>query len=456
MNKLYLCLLIGSLSFTKSVDFQEVLDLTLNNNKDLQNTKLDIELSKLDSQKIDAINLGKLSLKNETSRTNHSGYVFNSKLSSREASFNDFGADDFINNNMNSSIEPNNLNYPKARTNITNKLTYDLPLFTGFKLQNQKEILKLQQKANEIKYNLDKKELSFEVLKAYNNAVVAKEFIQAAKKAKEAISYVVKSANAFQVEGLVTKIDVKQAKVYELNTNSKLIDAKNNFDLSLAYLRFLTSNDSISDVKDLKYIYCDISTMNELYKKALVNRDELKMQDIQKQAMKKNINIAKSSYYPTVYSHLEYGFNDDKLTLDEDKDFYTAMVGLNYDLFDGTRSIEKQKSKIAYQKAALNYEKLKDAVKLQLEKALLDLSSKEKILKEKQEAKKLAQEVFDQSTLMYKNQLIAMTNLLEQEANLRKNEADLIVAKYKRSLALAKVATVLGIDFSNTKYNKGN
>lgn len=453
MNKLYLCLLIGSLSFAKSVDFQEVLDLTLNNNKDLQNTKLDIELSKLDSQKIDAINLGKLSLKNETSRTNHSGYVFNSKLSSREASFRDFG---FIQQSQGIDVEPTDLNYPKARTNITNKLTYDLPLFTGFKLQNQKEILKLQQKANEVKYNLDKKELSFEVLKAYNNAVVAKEFIQAAKKAKEAISYVVKSANAFHEEGLVTKIDVKQAKVYELNTNSKLIDAKNNFDLSLAYLRFLTSNDSISDVKDLKYIYCDISTMNKLYKKALLNRDELKMQDIQKQAMKKNINIAKSSYYPTVYSHLEYGFNDDKLTLDEDKDYYTAMVGLNYDLFDGTRSIEKQKSKIAYQKAALNYEKLKDAVKLQLEKALLDLSSKEKILKEKQEAKKLAQEVFDQSTLMYKNQLIAMTNLLEQEANLRKNEADLIVAKYKRSLALAKVATVLGIDFSNTKYNKGN
>ena len=454
MNKLYLCLLIGSLSFAKSVDFQEVLDLTLNNNKDLQNTKLDIELSKLNSQKIDAVNFGKLSFKNETSRTNHSGYVFNSKLSSREASFNDFGAGEF--NPSQLGVEPNNLNYPKARTNITNKLTYNLPLFTGFKLQKQKEILKLQQKANEVKYNLNKKELAFEVLKAYNNAVVAKEFIQAAKKAKEAISYVVKSASAFHKEGLVTKIDVKQAQVYELNTNSKLIEAKNNFDLSLAYLRFLTSSDSISDVKDLKHIYCDISTMDELYKKALENRDELKMQNIQKQAMKKNIDIAKSSYYPTVYSHLEYGFNDNALTLDEDKDYYTAMLGLNYDLYDGTRSIEKQKSKIAYKKAVLNYKKLEDAVKLQLEKALLDLSSKEKILKEKQEAKKLAQEVFDQSNLMYKNQLIAMTNLLEQEANLRKNEAELIVAKYERSLALAKVATVLGIDFSTTNYDKGN
>ena len=107
MNKLYLCLLIGSLSFAKSVDFQEVLYLTLNNNKDLQNTKLDIELSKLDSQRIDAINLGKLSLKNETSRTNHSGYVFNSKLSSREASFRDFG---FIQQSQGIDVEPTDLN----------------------------------------------------------------------------------------------------------------------------------------------------------------------------------------------------------------------------------------------------------------------------------------------------------------------------------------------------------
>lgn len=453
MYKFFLYLLLSISVYAQSVNFKEVLDLTINNNKELKTQKLNIKESKLNTKQIDAMNYGKVYFDEQINRTNHSGYVFNSKLSSREASFNDFGAAQFTGASA-LEVQPQNLNYPKDRNNFTTKISYDLPLFTGFKLSNQKDILILQEKANEVKYNLNKKQLSYEVLKAYNGAVVAKEFIKAVKKAKEAITYVVKSANAFHKEGLVTKIDVKQAKVYELNTNTKLIEAENKFALSLAYLKFLTSNQNIKDVRELKNIYCDISDLSNLYERGLRNRDELKMQNFNKQAMKKNIEISNSSFYPNIYSHLEYGFNDDKLTLDTDKDYYNAMIALNYTLFDKTRNIEKQKSKIQFQKANLNYEKLKDAIRLDIDKALLELKAKEKIFNEKIEAKELAQEVFDQSALMYKNQLIAMTNLLEQEANLRKNEAELIVARFEHSLALAKIATVLGVDFSNTIYNK--
>lgn len=452
MYKISLSLLLASITYAQTVTFDEALNLTIKHNKDLKKQQLNINISELNIKNIDSLNYGKIQLNEEISRTNHSGYVFNSKLSSREATFDDFGSGEF--NPANLNIEPKNLNYPEARNNFNTKVTYDIPLFTGFKLSNQKDILKLQQKASEVKYNLNKKQVSFEVLKAYNGAVVAKEFIKASKKAKEAIKYVVKSANAFHKEGLVTKIDVKQAKVYELNINTKLIEAQNKFDLSIAYLKFLTSSDNIKDVENLKNIYCEIPTNKTLYERALENRDELKMQKINKDASKKNIDISKSAYYPNVYSHLEYGFNDDKLTLDSDKDYYMAVIGLSYTLFDNTRNIQNQKSKIAYQKANLNYEKFKDALKLQLEKASLELKAKERILSEKNEAKNLAQEVFDQSTLMYKNQLIPMTNLLEQEANLRKNDAELIVAKYEKSLALARLALVLGVDFSQTQLNK--
>ena len=121
-----------------------------------------------------------------------------------------------------------------------------------------------------------------------------------------------------------------------------------------------------------------------------------------------------------------------------------AMLGISLTLFDDTRSIEKEKSKIEYAKANLNQEKLKDAIKLELKKAILELETKENILKEKVEAKNLANEVLEQAKLQYKNRLISMTTLLSQEANFRKNEAFLIQARYEKSLALAKVNLVLG------------
>lgn len=450
MHKIYLSLLITSLSYAQSISFQEVLNLTLQNNKDLQYQKLNIESSNLNTKTIDSINYGKLSLTEELSRTNHAGYVFNSKLSSREATFRDFG---FAQQNEGMDVQPKDLNYPDARNNYNTKLIYEVPLFTGFKLSNQKDILELQEKANEIKYNLDKKELTFEVLKAYNSAVVAKEFVKALQKGKVAITQIVKSADAFHKEGLVTKIDVNEAKVYELNINSQLIEATNNFELALAYLRFLSSDDSISDVESLENINFEISQENLLYNQALENRDEVKMQDIQVNATKKNINIANSAYYPSIYSHLEYGFNDDKLTLDDEKDYYMALVGINLTLFDNTRDIEKEKSKIEYAKASLNSEKLKDAIKLELQKTILNLQTKENILKEKIEAKNLASEVLEQSKLLYQNHLISMTTLLSQEANFRKNEALLIQANYEKSMAIAKINLALGKNLNNKENN---
>ena len=176
------------------------------------------------------------------------------------------------------------------------------------------------------------------------------------------------------------------------------------------------------------------------------------MQDINLNATKKNIEVANGSYYPTIYSHLEYGFNDNTMTLDDEKDYYMALVGINLTLFDDTRDIEKQKSKIEYAKASLNSEKLKDAIKLEVQKTILNLETKEKILEEKIEAKNLANDVLEQSKLLYQNHLISMTTLLSQEANFRKNEALLIEARYEKSLALAKINLALG----KTIYKENN
>ncbi|MDK2080205.1 TolC family protein [Aliarcobacter butzleri] len=441
IKKIYLSFLISTLCYSQSINFNEVLQQALENSKDLKKQALNIDSIKQDYNIVDGINYGKLSISSEVSRTNHAGYVFNSKLSSREATFRDFG---FSQMNEGMDIIPKDLNYPNDRTNINSYVSYDIPLFMGFKIENQKDILKLQEKANELLYNLDKKNLEFEILKAYNGAVVAKDFVKALEKAKQTVEFIYEGAKEFHKNGLVTKIDVNEAKVYQLNINSTLTEAKNNFNLALAYLKYLTSNENITDVENLENIYFDLKNFDELYNIALETRDEVKMQNITIESNKKNIDVQKGSYYPTAFSHLEYGVNDDRFTASKDKDYYIALVGISLTLFDSSRSAYLEKSKIEHLKSTLDYEKLKDGIKLELEKAILDYKAKQEILKEKIEAKNLAFEVLNQANLQYKNRLISMTTLLSQEANFRKSESMLINAKYENSLALAKLNLVLG------------
>jgi len=439
---LYL-LLLSTYSLSQTINYEEVVSQTIENNNRLKLQELNIEASKIDIQKVNGLSYGKLELNHEVMRTNHPGYVFNSKLSSREASFNDFGALDFTGPST-IDVIPDNLNNPESVNNFTTKVTYDLPLFTGFKLSNQEELLKIKNQAQILKLTLDKRALEFEVLKAYNGAVVAKEFIEATKQAKNAVSQFVKSANEFYKEGLVTKIDTKQAKVQKLKVQSEVTQAQNKFDIAIAYLRFLSSNEQLSNVKSLKLFRVNNKTLKSLYKESIENRVDLKMLDISKDAMEKNVDLNKSSFYPNIYSHLEYGFNDNTLNFDSSKDYYMGLVGLKYTIFDTSRDADLQKSKIELNKTKLNLNQLQDAIKLELEKAFLNLKAKEKIHLEKIEAKELSLEVLEQSKLMYKNQLISMTELLKQEASYRENEAQLIMASYEKSIAQARLKLALG------------
>lgn len=132
----------------------------------------------------------------------------------------------------------------------------------------------MQKKAEQIKLNININYLSLEVLKAYNNAVVAKEFLKASKDALVAVKRYEDTANEFYKEGLVTRIDKKQAQVKRLNTQSSFIQAKNNFELSLAYLSFLTGIENLTDVKKLKNYEINKNTDTS---SALEKRDEIKI-----------------------------------------------------------------------------------------------------------------------------------------------------------------------------------
>ena len=454
-------LLLGSplLLFSTTINFQESLVKTLENNKGLKAKKLEVEKSKLDLKEAESYNYGNLVFNENISRTNNAGYVFGMKLASREASFADFGFDEFLAHwgagspaNVLLATQPDKLNNPDTRTNFETKLTYKAPIFTGYKLENAKKMAKLQILAKTAKYNYDEKTLGLEVLKAYNGAVASKEFIKATTKAKEATSSFVNFAHELFKEGLVTNIDVKQAKVYDMGVDTKMIEAENRYALAISYLKFLTSDDTITDVDGFQNINIDTKSLDTLKNKAHKNREDFKWMKYNKDTMKTKIEFDSAYKYPMIGAQVEYGFNDNTLNpIDAtDHDYYMAAVGLSYTIFDGSvSSIKQQKAKIEHRKTLHYFEYMKDGISLEVEKNMLTLQSKEKILTQKLKALNLADEVLEQSQEMYKNHLINMSNLLMQQANQQKSSAETILAKYEKTLAAAALKISLGQTLKN-------
>ena len=443
LKKTLILATLSSSIFANTIGFSDAYNLAMKNNHELKAKKISIDNAKLDVSTASGYNYGTLKFNENIARSNNALAVFGMKLMSREADFGDFGFSEFDGTNPNIlKVQPNDLNNPGYRNNFETKFTYELPIFTGFKLSSAKDMALLQVTANKAKYTYDKKQLGLEVLKAYNGAVAARYFIDATKDAKKATLSFVNFASEMYKEGYVTSIDVKQAQVYDMKINSMLLEAQNKHSLAIAYLKFLTSNDKITDVKD--YMNININTKN--IKLNVNNRDDYKYMRANTSTMKKKIDFEKSASYPMIGTHFEYGFNDNELNnIHKDKDYVTAAIGLEYKIFDGSKTNNDiKKAKLAYIKTNHYLQHMRNGIKLQVQKAQLTLKTKKSVLKEKLNASNMEKEILEQSNEMYKNQLLKMSDLLMQEAKTQKAKAEAIMAKYEVTIAAAKLKLALG------------
>ncbi|MCV6608424.1 MAG: TolC family protein [Campylobacterales bacterium] len=464
MKKLAL-ILIPYILFSKSVDFHTALSLTLKNSQELKGKKLDLKSSKKQIEEANSYNFGTLSFNETVSHTNHAGYVFGMKMSAREATFGDFGFKDFLTplgsaiygasqgqapSDMSSLLkkQPDDLNNPEARTNYETKLSYDIPLFVGFKLQSGKEMATLQAMAKEAKLNHDEKALGLKVLQGYNGAVTAKKFIQLTKKGKARANSFIKTASDMYRKKLTRIVDVKQAKMAYLSIDTKLQEAQNNYNMAIAYLKFLTGDNSITDVADMKEISYSSKSLPELQQIAIESRDDFSWMNYNVQTMKKKVTFDSSDRYPTIGAHLEYGYNDDSFSVDSEHDYYLVAVGLKYNIFDGGLvSAKKEKAQLDYLKTKNYFELMENGIKLEVEKNFNDFTTQEETFEAKKNTGAMSEEILDETVKIYKNNLNFRTNmmyLLMSLQSMMTAQGDVIKSEYDKSLAGAKLQLSLG------------
>ncbi len=425
----------------KVVDFKESYELALKSSPAIKASATNIDIAKEDLATVLAQDFGILSLKHNFTYSNSPLNVFGFKLSSREASFGDFGFGEF---NGDSSIVPNALNNPSPKANFDTFLEYQYPIFTGFKIEHYKQIASLQIRANEIRLAIDKKVLEKELFYAYNSAVLSRHILDATKKGLESAKSILNLTTEFVNKGLLTNVDLIEAKEHLLKAKSKVTDVQNRYAIALAYIRFLTVDSTIDGVYEFEIPSIETQNLNILQELAIANRDEIKFISSNLATLSKKIDVEKSENYPQVGLFARYGLNSDSLpTLQND--YYTVGVGINYTIFDaGSRVSKSEKANLEHLKVGFQKEELINSIKLDVEKSLLDMETKKEIVSQKEQSKLLAEEIFENSLLMYKNSLITISDLLIKEARVFEARANLYEAEYNYLLSIANLKYSIG------------
>ncbi len=449
----------------KHLQLQEALALLEKNNLEIKAAKYEEAMKYYDHVAVKAKSFGSLDFTFMALRSNDAGNVFGFKMQSREASFADFGFDEFLApmgqvlENMNAypghlpkgftkgmgsilNIQPKKLNYPKARNHFAYKFTYKLPLYTGGMLSSYRAITKKMYEMSQ----LDTKKLlalkKFELKKTFYNIALVNNFIANLYKIRRNVATLKNVIKEMKKEGYALETDIMEVDAKLAEVDAMLDEAKLNKQLAYYYLSFLlnTKVDSIIPPRHMPKI--PTATKEIIEAKSLdIAKAKLGL-SISKDA----VELAKAKFKPTVGAFAEYGFADKKIFPHQlkERDFYTVGVQLKWNLFNGggdKAAYEKAKSK--YLQVATQVELAKKGIWLKVQKLKAQIKSLQARVRSYEKQYKVAHRIYLTYRAKYKEGLVSITDLLIKQSNEVQVLMQLLKIKNERNEKILKLQEVL-------------
>ena len=326
------------------------------------------------------------------------------------------------------------------------------PIFTGFALTTTYELAKLGVDLSKIKYLQDKITISYQVKEAFFNLLGAGKLKMVGEQTVAQITEnhrIIK--NYFDV-GLVPLNDLLKAEVQLAEAKQKLIRAENAVYLSGSQLNTLLRLPlegpiSVQDI--LNYQSYD-KKLSECKQAALNTRTEVKELETRFEVAEKNINLAKSEYYPQVYLQSRYKKEGDGPDVSGSLTYYAdnfeVLAGLKWNLWEWGRThyLVQEKIKEREQvKAALV--QAKDMVELEVQRSFINLREAEKNIGVSQQSIQSAEENFRISEVRYREQIATSLELFDAQTLLTQAQVNYYRALYDYNLSLAQLQKSMGI-----------
>jgi len=438
-------LLSANDTMTDALSLNQALEMLKSQNLELKAAKLDVESAKAEADSVSGMNWGKLTFTQDFARSNDAGNVFGFKLTSREANFGDFGAEEFMNNFMaghpDYETPPQNLNYPGYRNFFQSKLKYEVPLFTGFAISSYESIMHEMTKLK----NLDKKkvlsEKTYELRKSYYDMALLNSSIKNLTKILNNIDTLENTTKTMIEVGYAKHVDLLEVKAKKGNVERLLSQMEANKKLLYHYISFLL-NQKVNNI---------IPPASEVAMPEFTNEEVLKRNlDIQKantglEIRKSMLDSSKAAYYPTVGAFGEVATADNTFLGDaSDHKAYTVGARLTWNLFNGGIDAAKiEKSKIEKMKMKSQVALAKQGISLKLAKIRTEIESVDFEIASLEKELALANAIYENYEGRYKEKLVSMSDVIIKQSAQIEKILQLQMAKNKRTekiFALEKLA----------------
>jgi len=337
--------------------------------------------------------------------------------------------------------------------NYTLKLSFQQPLFTGFRLIEQKRSTEHLKEAADYDYQKDKNEVAFGIKTAFWNYYKALEIKTVFDDNIKSIEKHLDDTKNLLNNGLATQNDVLKLEVQLSNTKLMLIDAENNIELA----RIVFNKTIGLPIEEKTFINPEEIQVKDTYNEyqslrneALSNRNEIKSTEKRIEAGEDNINANRSSFFPQVFLSGNYYLSrpNQRYQPPEDKIHGTWDLGITliWDIWTwgNTSAQVKQAEENLLQTETLK-KQLKENIELEVSQSYLSLKYTEQKIEVLEITIQEAEENLRITNERYEHQLATSTDLIDAEnsvitaqTNYKEALADFEISKIKLEKALGR------------------
>jgi outer membrane protein TolC len=447
-----------------NLSLKEALQLMKRDNIELKISKFNEQMKAQEAKVAQGYNYGKLDIKVQAMRSNDPGNIFGFKLKSREATFGDFGFADFMgaigqgaqqaNGDFGAfsqglasqgdnilAIEPKDLNYPDARNHFQTTLTYQVPLYTGGKLDQYGKITKALERMSKLDSSKLLNEKVFQATKTFYDISLVNQYIDNLGNIVSNIDKLENIVSSMKEEGFAKEIDQLEVQAKKAEVESMLSQATYNKELAYQYLSFLLNQkvDSIQNVNTLavmpKIVRDEIQEDNLDIQKAKLG---LKITDMA-------IKVEESNFLPTVGAFGEYGSSDNNPFNEfTHKDFYTVGLQLDWNLFNG--NIDKhnlEKSKVQNMKVREQVQLAKKGICLKVRKLVTEVKSKDAEITNLETQFNFASKVYENYQERYREGITSISDVIIKQSKELEVLLKLLTSKNDRNAKVFELTSII-------------
>jgi len=339
-----------------------------------------------------------------------------------------------------------------TQDNYTWNTGLDQPIFRGGALYWSYRLAQLGVDLSKVFLELVRQDLILQVKEAYFTILKAEKIREVALSSVKQLENGVKVSKAFYEVGNIPKNDLLQTQVELAQAKQDLTSAEVELSIAKASLNTLLRRDvrlEVDVVDILEYLPMEL-TLEECLTRAHESRPELRETKLNVKTAEKEVQLARSDYFPTVelsFNYERFGDKPDVSGSDfEEEDSWDIMATARWNFWQWGKkrqlTREKQTKLVQAEEAKTEVE---DSISLEVKDAYLRLREARDKISVAQVAIEQAEENFRINAERFREQVATTTDVLDAQTLLTEAKSNYFNARGDYLIAWARLDRAMGI-----------